>query len=144
MKNMAATCFFLAVGFLMARSPVFAHHGNVAYDMTKRVVLKNATVTKFAWANPHCILSFDVKDDKGNIVHWVGETGSPAAVGPLGWFRDVLKPGDVVTVYMWQAKAGTPVGIVNKFVTADGKEYADALGGTKEDRDEAERKRGEK
>jgi hypothetical protein len=141
MKIRLAICFVLTVGFLMVYRPAFAHHGNVAYDMTKRVVLKNAAVTKFFSANPHSILTFDVKDDKGNVVHWTGETGSPAAVGPLGWFRDVVKPGDIITVYMWQSKAGAPVGIVNKFVTADGKEYADALGGTKEDRDEAERKR---
>ena len=50
-----------------------AHHGAAAYDDSKEVVLKNAAVTKYTWANPHTIIEADVKDDKGNVVHWVGE-----------------------------------------------------------------------
>ena len=46
--------------------PLVAHHGNVAYDTSKAVVLKEATVTKFVWANPHSVIQFDVKDEKGN------------------------------------------------------------------------------
>jgi len=141
MKSRVAIFAGLAVVCLMTASAAFAHHGNVAYNMTNIVVLKNATVTKFFWANPHCILAFDVKDDSGNVVHWTGETGSPAAVGPSGWTRDVVKPGDVITVHIFQAKAGSPVGIVNKIVLADGKEFVDlALGGTAAQREEAKKK----
>jgi hypothetical protein len=126
---------------LAAGGLAFAHHGNVAYDMKDLVALKNATVTKFFWANPHNILAFDIKDDNGNVVHWVGETGSPAALGPFGWTRDVVKPGDVITVYIFRAKAGTPVGIINKIVLADGREFKDVpLGGTEAEREEAKRK----
>src|SRR2546428_4243825 len=126
---------------LAAGGLAFAHHGNVAYDMKDLVALKNATVTKFFWANPHNILTFDIKDDNGNVVHWVGETGSPAAVGPFGWTRDVVHPGEVVTVYIFRAKAGTPVGIINKIVLANGREFKDVpLGGTEAEREEAKRK----
>ena len=141
MKSKLAIFFGVALVCLMAGSATFAHHGNVAYDMSKIVELKNATVTKFFWANPHCILAFDMKDAKGNVQHWTGETGSPAAVGPFGWTRDVVKPGDVISVYVFQAKAGTPVGIVNKIVLADGKEFVDVpLGGTAAQREEAKKK----
>ena len=131
---------FLIVGFLTVAGAAFAHHGSVAYDMKNEVVLKNATVTKFFWANPHNILTFDVTDEKGNVVHWVGETGSPAAVGPLGWFRDMVKPGDVITVHIYQSKSGTPVGEVYKLVLADGKEYKDTFGATQQDREERKQK----
>lgn len=141
MKCKLAGIFILAVVLLMAVGSACAHHGNVAYDMKTLVTLKNATVTKFFWANPHNILAFDVKEDDGNIVHWVGETGSPAAVGPFGWTRDVVKPGDLITVVLFKSKAGTPVGIINKIVLADGKEFKDVpLGGTEADREEARRK----
>jgi hypothetical protein len=141
MKSRLAIFLGLAVVCLMAGSAAFAHHGNVAYNMKDIVVLKNATVTKFFWANPHCILAFDVKDDSGNILHWTGETGSPAAVGPFGWTRDVVKPGDVIEVHIFQSKAGTPVGIVNKIVLADGREFVDVpLGGTAAQREEAKKK----
>jgi hypothetical protein len=133
--------FALAVGVLIVSGPLSAHHGNVAYDMSKMVVLKNATVTKFFWANPHNILTFDVKGDNGNVVHWSGETGSPAALGPFGWTRDVVKPGDVITVYIFASKVGTPVGIINKIVLPDGNEFVDVpLGGTAAQREESRKK----
>ncbi|HZR65102.1 MAG TPA: DUF6152 family protein [Terriglobales bacterium] len=138
-KFLVMMAIFAAV--LIPVGATFAHHGNVAYDMKDLVVLKNATVTKFFWANPHNILTFDIKDDNGNVVHWVGESGSPAAVSPFGWTRDVVHPGDVITVYIFRAKAGTPVGIINKIVLADGKEFKDVpLGGTEADREEAKKK----
>lgn len=141
MKGKFAVMLAEVIVFLAAGASVFAHHGNVAYDMKNLVALKNATVTKFFWANPHNILTFDIKDDNGNVVHWVGETGSPAAVGPFGWTRDVVHPGEVVTVYIFRAKAGTPVGIINKIVLADGREFKDVpLGGTDAEREEAKRK----
>jgi hypothetical protein len=139
MKGKLAAVVALVVACLAA-GPAFAHHGDAAYDMSKMVELKKSTITKWVWANPHCILMFDVTDDSGKVTHWVGETGSPAAVGPMGWSSDFVKPGDVVTVYVWKSKVGTPVGIVNRIVRSDGKEFVDVLGATKEQRDEALRK----
>jgi hypothetical protein len=119
----------LAVVLFAAGGTMFAHHGNVAYDTSKAVVLKDATVTKFVWANPHSFIMFDVKDDNGNVVHWAGEAGSPSALGLLGWKASSLNPGDEITVYIYQSKTGHPVGRLNKVVTSDGKELRDsALG----------------
>lgn len=138
--RLAASLGLMATALAFAGA-AFAHHGNVAYDMKNLVVLKNATVTKFFWANPHNILTFDVKDDKGDVVHWVGEAGSPAALGPFGWTRDTVHPGDAITVYIFRAKSGTPVGILNKVVLSDGREFKDVpLGGTDADKEEAKRK----
>jgi len=119
----------LVVGFLMLGIPLFAHHGNVAYDTSKAVVLKGATVTKFVWANPHTFIMFDVKDDKGNVLHWSGEAGSPSALRLLGWSQSSIAAGDTITVYIYQSKTGNPVGRLNKIVLADGTELKDsALG----------------
>ena len=115
----------LAAGF-----PVSAHHGNAAYDESKEVVLKNATVTKFVWANPHCIISFDVKDDKGNLVHWNSELGSPSAISLVGFTKTSVGPGDVVTIYIHQAKTRNPVGRISRIVLPDGTslpKYADGV-----------------
>ena len=110
--------------------PLLAHHGSASYKTDKIVVMKQVTVTKFLWANPHTMILFDVKDDKGNISHWAGEAGSPAAVRLLGWNKNLLQPGDVITVYIYPAKSGSPVGRLNKIVFADGKTLRDSqLGG---------------
>ena len=114
-------------GVLAASVPAFAHHGNAAYDDTI-TTLKNATVTKLVWANPHTIVLFDVKDDKGEIVHWTAELGSPSALGNLGWNKASLTPGDPMTVYIHQAKTKNPVGRIQRIVLADGSELRDSQG----------------
>lgn len=117
------------VGLLTFCSSTFAHHGSAAYASSV-VIMKDATVTKFTWNNPHCIVMFDVKNEKGEVAHWAAEIGSPPAVTLLGWNRNSLQPGDVVTVYIWPAKSGRPVGRLNKVVFSDGKTLKDTqLGG---------------
>lgn len=100
--------------------PLFAHHGSASYKTDKIVVMKQATVTKFVWANPHTMLLFDVKDDQGNISHWAGEAGSPSAVRLLGWNKNSLQPGDVITVQLYPSKFESHVGRLDRIVLADG------------------------
>jgi hypothetical protein len=117
---------------LLGGVPLSAHHGNAAYDTNKAVVLKGATVTKFVWGNPHTFLMFDVKDNQGNIVHWAGEAGSPSSLGLLGWTKDSVQPGDVITVYVYQSKTGRTVGRLNRIVLADGTTLKDSALGYRE------------
>jgi Family of unknown function (DUF6152) len=110
----------LVGGLLAVCSPIFAHHGSAAYDNTKVVVLKNATVTKVNWGNPHTLVLFDVKDDKGNVVHWVVESEAASAVSATGWTKNAIQPGDVITVYLYQVKNGEFIGRTGKIVLSDG------------------------
>jgi hypothetical protein len=64
--------FALTFVLLLASAPLFAHHATAAYDYTKTFNLK-ATITGFVWANPHCRIEFDVKDDSGNTQNWIVE-----------------------------------------------------------------------
>ena len=129
MKNKLPMCLALLGGLLAFRGSMFAHHGSAAYE-TKVAEMKDATVTKFVWSNPHAIVFFEVKDDNGNVVHWAAEIGSPPAVSVLGWTRTSLQPGDVVTVYVWPAKSGRSVGRMNRVVFPDGRTLRDSqLGG---------------
>jgi hypothetical protein len=129
MKNRLVAAFVLAGGVLAVGSPVLAHHGNAAYADTI-TEFKQATVTKVAWANPHALINFDAKNAKGEIVHMVVETAAPQALRLIGWSKDSVAPGDVVTVRMYVAKNGNPAGRLNKIVLADGSELHDTqLGG---------------
>ena len=130
MKTKPLAFVVLVVGLLAVSGPLFAHHGNSSLNTDKVTVLKNATVAKLIWANPHCIVAFDATDEKGNVVRWAAEVGSPSAMNQMGWNRNSLKPGDVITVFLFQAKTGNPVGRINKIVLADGTTLRDsALGG---------------
>lgn len=129
MKNKRIMPFVLLIGLLAVGGPALAHHGNAAYA-DKFVELKQATVTKFMWSNPHSLLYFDVKDDKGNVAHWVGETGSPSALVLIGWSKTSVEPGDVITVFIYPSKTGSHAGRLNRLVLADGTTLHDTqLGG---------------
>jgi hypothetical protein len=119
----------LFAGLASIGSPLFAHHGAAAYDMSKPVVLKNATVTEFLWINPHPLIKADYKDEQGNVQHWTMEMGSTVSAQLIGWTRTTLNFGDVVTLYVWQAKTRVPVGRFNKVVFADGSTMRDTQTG---------------
>ena len=109
----------LFVGLLIASAPLFAHHGNAAFDTAKTVTVK-ATVTEWFWANPHCFLKFDAADDKGNVVHWVAETSNPPDMINRGWSKRSYMPGDKVTVTMMTVKNGQPIGRIRQVVLGNG------------------------
>lgn len=129
MKTKLVLALVLSVALVSVSSSLWAHHGNAAYQ-NKVTELKQATVTAFAWSNPHSLIEFDVKDNTGKIVHWTGETASPEALQLVGWSKTSLQPGDVITVFIYGAKTGAPVGRLNKVVLKDGTVLHDTqLGG---------------
>ena len=107
---------------LALSSPLSAHHGNAAYDASKEVTV-NGVVTEWIVANPHSLLKFDTTDDKGNVVHWIVESGAASVNQARGvrLTKALLKPGDKVTVTMMVAKNGQPVGRIHKLVLPDGR-----------------------
>jgi hypothetical protein len=120
MRSRLVAIFAVAVGLLIASVPLAAHHGSAAFDAEKRVTLKG-TVTEWFWANPHCLLEFDVKEDNGQVVHWVGEASNPPDMVNHGWSKQSLKPGDQVTVTVEPVRNGKPLGRVMQVVLPDGK-----------------------
>jgi hypothetical protein len=125
MKFKFAILFAIISGLLIVAAPLFAHHGNSAYDMSKSVPVK-ATITKFEYSNPHTQVYYDVTDDKGNVEHWVAETTNPAMLNRVGWNKDTLKPGDQVTLFVNPNKVGAKVTFLQKVVLSDGKELSTA------------------
>jgi hypothetical protein len=113
----------LVVGALIFSLPLFAHHGNAAYEMDKSVTIKG-TVTQYVWANPHCILLFNVTDDHGQVVLWSAETENPSSMVHYGWTKDSMKPGDQVTVTVLPAKNGKPIGRIVEVVLPNGQKLA--------------------
>ena len=114
----------IVIALMAAQGGLFAHHSTVAYA-SKSVVLKNATITKILWADPHIVLTFAVKEANGTVSNWNAETGSPVSVARVGWNRNSLKSGDAVTIELFPAKNGARVGRLKKVILADGKELLD-------------------
>jgi hypothetical protein len=125
MKNSTLVCTVAMVVAMAAA--VSGHHSAAAYDTTT-VVLGAATMRNVVWANPHTILTFDVKDAKGAVATWNAESGSPSALTRMGWTRNSLKAGDQVTIELFPARNGAKVGRLARVILADGKQLRDSLG----------------
>ena len=123
MNSKLAASIVLTAVLLLACSPLWAHHGNSAYDEEHWITL-SGTVTEFVWANPHCQIFLDVKDDKGAVVNWAIESQSPGILKRNSWTRTSVQPGDKITITLAPAKNGAPVGFsgntAGKVVFADG------------------------
>ena len=119
MKRCELKFFIAAAAVLLIGVPLWAHHGNAAYDDKNPITIKG-TVTEFAWTNPHVQIYLDAKDDKGSLVHWSVETYSPGKLVRAGWTKESVKVGDQVYITLIPAKSGAPVGFLHKLVLSDG------------------------
>jgi hypothetical protein len=128
MRNRRITTFAVAVGLLIVSVPLFAHHAAAVFDAGKRITVKG-TVTEWFWANPHCLLRFDVKDDTGQVVHWVAETQAPPNIIPFGWSKQSFRAGDEITVTLEPVKNGQPLGRLLQAMLPNGKTLVAGLGG---------------
>ena len=116
-------CGRLAAAVLLVLStPLVAHHGAASFDNEKTLTLKG-TVTEWLWANPHCFLKVDAKDDTGMVRNWNLELGNPTDSTTAGYRRTLFKPGDEVTVTVTPVKSGAPVGRVRTVELADGRKF---------------------
>src|SRR5207247_9958169 len=98
--------------------PIIAHHGAATFDTEGELTLKG-TVTEWIWANPHCFLKFDAKDDTGAVRNWSVETQNPTTMSSRGWRRTSFKAGDPVTVALQPVKNGAPVAPIVTFLLAN-------------------------
>ena len=109
----------VSASLVAVSSPAVAHHGAATFDTGKEITLKG-TVTEWIWANPHCFLKFDAKDDSGNVRNWAVETQNPVSMTARGWSRNAFKSGDVVTVTIEPVKNGAPVGRILHVILPNG------------------------
>jgi Family of unknown function (DUF6152) len=112
----------LAVSFLAASLPLYAHHGNASYDVEKTVTVKGV-VTEYIWANPHVFVKVDAKDDSGNTVHWVIEAQNLVQQATLGWTNTMFKPGDQVVIDVTPSKNGRPIGRFKGRIVINGQPF---------------------
>ena len=119
MKNKRKASLLMAVSLLVFSVSLFAHHGNAGY-VNKEVIVKG-TVTQWLWTNPHTFLKFDVKDEKGNVVQWIGEWNAPSTLVNFGFSPKTFKPGDEVIVTLSaMSKNGALVGRLKSVKLPDG------------------------
>ena len=99
----------LAVAVFAVTAPVFAHHGFAGrYDEDHPYTVQG-TVLELQFMNPHSIIIFEAKDEKGKVERWQAELGSANQLHMAdGWDKNTLKPGDKITITGPRAKNGAP------------------------------------
>ena len=118
-KNIVFGVFLGVVGLLVASAPLVAHHGAASFDTTRELKL-TGPVTEWIWANPHCFLKFDAKDETGTVRNWAVEVSNPTDMTARGWARTSFKAGDEVTVTLQPVKGGAPVGRLRSVLLPNG------------------------
>jgi hypothetical protein len=113
------------VGAAFAAAPTVAHHGQAAYDRDKTVSV-TGTVTQFEFVNPHVLIHVEVAEAGAKSVEWAGELTSPnrlarLALGDVNWHKDMLRPGDKVTLTGNPARNGAPALYLTKVLDGTGK-----------------------
>jgi hypothetical protein len=91
------TIVYLVAGLLWIAAPARGHHGWAEFDENSEVTLQG-TVTDFHYVNPHCVVEFQVKDEKGQIQKWQGEFSNPGVLSRKGWNAAALEAGDKITI----------------------------------------------
>ena len=76
---------------------VVAHHSAAAFDTQKEVTI-NGTVKSYRFSNPHVQLVVTVRKDDGSTVDVEVEAGAASVLNGLGFTRDSLKVGELVTI----------------------------------------------
>jgi hypothetical protein len=120
-----AASITLGLSLGLIQVPIDAHHGtNISYDRTTTVTIKGI-VSEFWYRNPHPALFINVTDEKGTATRWTIEIApTPYTLAMRGWGKaradEALKPGTAVSVTVHAARAGTPVGLLQKITNAEG------------------------
>jgi hypothetical protein len=97
----------VALGACLFDRPALAHHPvAVNYDTSTAITLRGMAA-KIVFAAPHCYLWLDVKDDSGQVTHWVVEGDAAPKAAVAGLTRRMVPPGTIMTVTAFAAKANT-------------------------------------
>lgn len=77
--------------------PVIAHHSPAAFN-TQVETTVSGTITEYSFRNPHVYMTLEVKQDDGSVIEVEIEAGAGSVISPLGFTRNSVAIGDVVTV----------------------------------------------
>ena len=137
----------MACSMLIAfAAPVLGHHSAAAFD-TQQEIKVSGTVTEYKFRNPHVYMSLQVKKPDGSTSIMEVEAGAASVLNPLGFNKDSVAVGDVVTITGNPARSnpdklmlgkdlykrdGTyyPLNIASRSVYAGNNESAKSIAGT--------------
>ena len=83
-------------------APALAHHSTAMFEWGTSTEMKNVTVERWVWTNPHTFLY--VRDEAGN--RWAFEGMSPNHLSRAGWSKRSLAPGEKIDLTYYKLRDG--------------------------------------
>ena len=84
------------LGFLLAATPITAHHAIQAQFDQDRLATITGVMRRVMWINPHVRWFLDVEDENGVLQTWSLEWTSANRLAGTEMTRTTLRPKDVV------------------------------------------------
>jgi hypothetical protein len=107
------------VGVALLAGQAAAHHSFAMFD-PDQLVTKTGTVKEFEWTNPHVWIHIMAPDQTGKTVEWSFEMQAIAQATSGGWRKDIVRPGDKISIDFHPLKDGSRGGELVSAVMADG------------------------
>jgi len=115
--RIAVICLSLLI---VCAAPASAHHSFAVFFDDQTIIEVTGSVTDFHFTNPHAIISFSVKNAKGQIESWRAETNAVTLLRRRGWTKDSLTIGETVTIEGWRSRDGSNYMRMRTVKRADG------------------------
>ncbi|PNG24389.1 DUF6152 family protein [Methylocella silvestris] len=131
-KRTALKLMLAGAGALFLTTPAGAHHSYALFDHAKLTSLVG-TVKEWKWANPHVYLMIDVKKADGTSEEWTLVGSSPNMMSRWGWNAADVKVGDQLTIDLYRAVDGKPIGQLSAVFFSGGRVLLDPAGKSGED-----------
>lgn len=115
----AVAVLALVVVFPMLSVVVSAHHSRAHYGQEE--VTTRGIVVEYKWRNPHVFVVWEVREENGKVLHWVGEMASVTSMIADGMTKNSLKPGDEITVLAFPSRnPGSTEALIKRITKGDG------------------------
>jgi hypothetical protein len=105
-----------AAAVAVLAAPLAAHHSTAMFEWGQAKPLKNMTVEKWEWTNPHTFLY--ARDEEGK--RWAFEGMSPNHLVRYGWSKRSVAPGEKIDLTYYPLRDGRRGGFNVTVTKADG------------------------
>ncbi len=120
----------VVAGVCLAAPAAQAHHSFAVYFDPAKNVTVTGKVTAFRFTNPHGMIALDVTGADGKVTEWRAETNAPVVLVRRGWTKDIVKPGDTITIEGWASRDGRPYMRLRRALDSNGRLIGTAPFGT--------------
>ena len=120
LKHVTGYCLALVLAIFSV--VVLAHHSASQFDFAQSVPVEGKVV-HIDVSNPHIDLVLEIANDDGSTKEVQFEGHSRNNVYRRGWRPDMVKEGDMITIFIAPMRNGEDGGYIQDFLTTDGRKF---------------------